>query len=321
MPTRSCGARSFRVGRSSPADAAVGHDWLDETSRQANLAVNYLDAFAPVVIAALHARTWPQAIVVDSTTLMTRGYRKVATDVVDGGAPGGEAEQRVGNLKAGTILAALDPTGPVVVPCLIEAHGGKDIESWKSFFASLGGAPDWVVADLDPAIARAVRETWPAAILYHSRHHLAELMRQRAATDGIPERIELDEPIEVSHPIPWSPTRQTVRRYGEHPLFTAIALAQGGPAEWARLKALVDEHVAPDRLELRSWIATNELLIERQWRIARVHDRLPRSTDNLKGKIGEWLAPLRRRAGRSAERPPAQPRPRTDDPARPWRGP
>jgi hypothetical protein len=98
--------------------------------------------------------------------------------------------------------------------------------------------------------------------------------------------------------IPWSPTRQTVRRYGEHPLFTAIALAQGGPAEWARLKALVDEHVAPDRLELRSWIATNELLIERQWRIARVHDRLPRSTGSLEGKIGEWLVPLRRRAGR-----------------------
>ena len=279
----------FRVGRSSPADAAIGHDWLDETSRQANLAVNYLDAFAPVVIAALHPRTWPQVIVVDSTTLMTRGYRRVATDVPDGGPPGGEAEQRVGNWKAGTILAALDPTGPVVVPCLIEAHGGKDIESWKAFFGSLDGAPDWVVADLDPAIARAVRETWPAAILYHSRHHLAELMRKRATADGIPERIELDEPIEVAHPIPWSPTRQTVRRYGEHPLFSAIAVAQRGPDQWARFKASVEEHVAPDRLELRAWLATNELLIERQWRIARVHDRLPRSTGVSKaGSLSGW---------------------------------
>lgn len=94
------------------------------------------------------------------------------------------------------------------------------------------------------------------------------------------------------------PTRQTVRRYGEHPLFSAIGQAQWGPDQWARLKALVDEHVAPDRLELRSWIATNELLIERQWRIARRHDRLPRSTGSLEGKLGEWLAPLRRRAGR-----------------------
>lgn len=288
----------FRVGRGSQSDPPLGHGWPDETSRQANLAVNYLDAFAPAVIAALHPRTWPQAVVIDSTTLMTRGYRRVATGVVDGGPPGGEAEQRVGNLKAGTILAALDPIGPVVVSCLIEAHGGKDSESWKAFFGRLGGSPDWVVADLDPAIARAVRETWPAAILYHSRHHLAELMRGRAVADGIPERIELDEPIEVPHPIPWSPTRQTVRRYGEHPLFTAIAMAQRGPDEWARLIALVEEHVAPDRLELRSWIATNELLIERQWRIARFGDRLPRSTGSLEGKIGEWLVPLRRRAGR-----------------------
>lgn len=111
---------------------------------------------------------------------MTRGYRRVATDVPDGGPSGGEAEQRVGNLKAGTILAALDPTGPVVVPCLIEAHGGKDIESWKAFFGGLGGAPDWVVAELDPAIARAVRETWPGAILCHSRHLVADAPDRQA---------------------------------------------------------------------------------------------------------------------------------------------
>ncbi len=288
----------FRVGRAGRDETAGGPDWPDETSRQANLAVNYLDAFAPAVIAPLHPRTWPAVIVVDSTTLMTRGYRTVATDVVDGGPPRGEPLRRVGNLKAGTILAALDPTGSVVVPCLIEAHGGKDIDSWKAFFGRLGGAPEWVVADLDPAIARAVRETWPAAILYHSRHHLAELMRRRALADGIPERIELDEPIELARPISWSPTRQTTRRYGEHPLFTAIAVAQHGPAEWTRLKALVEEHVPPECLGLRSWIATNELLIERQWRIASSHDRLPRSTGSLEGKLGEWLAPLRRRAGR-----------------------
>ena len=226
----------FRVQSPGQAHASVDSGRTDETSRQANLAVNYLDAFAPVVITALHPRTWPRVIVIDATTLMTRGYRRVATDV-DGGPAGGDAEQRVGNLKAGTILAALDPTRPVVIPCLLEAHGGKDIESWKAFFGRLSGAPDWVVADLDPAIARAVRETWPTAILYHSRHHLAELMRGRAAADGIPERIELDEPIEALHPIAWSPTRQTARRYGEHPLFSAIGGAMGsrpvGPAQGA----------------------------------------------------------------------------------------
>jgi hypothetical protein len=42
-----------------------------------------------------------------------------------------------------------------------------------------------VVADLDPAIARAVRETWPDAVLVPSRHHLAALMRERAVADGV----------------------------------------------------------------------------------------------------------------------------------------
>jgi hypothetical protein len=123
-------------------------------------------------------------------------------------------------------------------------------------------------------------------------------MRERAGADGIPEWIELPEPIIASRPIPWAPTHQTTRRFGEHPLFVAIEEAQRGPVSWARLKALIEEHVPPDRLALRSWIATNELLIERQWRIARRHDRLPRSTGSAEGKIGEWLAPLRRRAGR-----------------------
>ncbi len=273
-----------------------------EPSRAANLAVNYLDAFAPAVIAALHPTTWPVVVVIDSSTLMSRGYRPLRghrrSDEAD--EPAGELrapERRVGNLKAGTIMMALDAGRPRPVPCLIGVQGGKDVESWKAFFATLAGAPEWVVADLDSAIGRAVRETWPGAILVHSRHHLAELMHERARADGIPERIELDTPIVLPRPIAWSPGR-TTRRDGEHPLFAAIAVALRGRAEWLRLKALVEEHVPPDRLALRSWIATNEVLVERQWRLAERHPDLPRSTGSLEGKLDEWLAPLRRRAGR-----------------------
>jgi hypothetical protein len=71
----------------------------------------------------------------------------------------------------------------------MQVAGGKDAECWKSFFATLEGAPHVIVADLDAAIARAVRETWPDAILFHSRHHLAAQMRRRALADGVPERI------------------------------------------------------------------------------------------------------------------------------------
>jgi hypothetical protein len=56
--------------------------------------------------------------------------------------------------------------------------------------------------------------------------------------------------------------------------------------------------VPPDHLALRSWIATNEPLVRRGWL---AHERLrdvPLSTGALEGSIGEWLAPIARRAGR-----------------------
>ena len=265
---------------------------LGETSRQANLAVNYLDAFAPAVIGALHPTEWPRVVVLDTTTLFTRGYRPTR------GQQSAEErdEARVGNLKAGTILVALDGIARGARPCLIRVAGGKDVESWRAFFATLAGAPAVVVADLDAALGRAVRETWPGAILVPSRHHLAAQMRERALADGVPERIRADEPIPLDRPLPW--TGERTKRWTSHPLHDALLTALRGPAEWAALLELVERHVPPDRLALRSWIATNEPLIRRGWLISERHPELPRSTGALEGAIGEWLAPIRRRAGR-----------------------
>ncbi len=196
------------------------------TSRQANLAVNYLDAFAPGVIEALHPRIWPGDVILDAKPLLTRGYRASGRSAPDG-PPEPADEKPVGNLKAGTILVALDPTGPAVVPCLMQVQGGRDVECWKAFFATLGGAPAWVVADLDPAIGRAVRETWPRVVLYHSRHHLAQLMRERARADGVPERVRLAEPIPLPRPLPW--TGSSVKRWAEHPLYAARPSGRPSP--------------------------------------------------------------------------------------------
>ena len=264
-----------------------------ETSRQANLAVNWLDAFAPAVVAALHPTEWPRVVVLDTTTLFTRGYRPAR-----GRPAGGEGneEDRVGNLKAGTILVALDGTARGARPCLMAVAGGKDSESWTAFFATLAGGPSVVVADLDAAIGRAVRETWPGTILVPSRHHLAAQMRERALADGVPERVRADAPVPLVRPLPW--TGERTKRWTSHPLHDAMLTGLRGPTEWATFLGLVDRHVPSDRLALRSWIATNEPLIRRGWLIAARQPELPRSTGALEGAIGEWLAPLRRRAGR-----------------------
>ncbi|HLE79328.1 MAG TPA: zinc-ribbon domain-containing protein [Candidatus Limnocylindrales bacterium] len=257
------------------------------TSRQANLAVNYLDAYARAVLAELHPTRWPRVVVVDTTTLFTRGFRPTSDD---------PAEARTGSLRAGTILVALDGARRRPTPCLMAVAGAKDAWSWRTFFGRLEGAPEVVVADLDPAIARAVRDTWPGAIVIASRHHVAAQIRERVRADGIPERIRLETAVATRRALPW--TGERVRRFGPHPLHEAALSALRGPAEWDAFGALVERHVPPDRLALRSWIATNEPLVRRGWLI---RDRLrdvPLSTGALEGAIGEWLAPLRRRAGR-----------------------
>jgi hypothetical protein len=258
------------------------------TSRQANLAVDYLDAFAPAVLAGLHPTAWPRLVVLDARTLFTRGYRSRR------GRDGDEAW--VAEQKAGTVLVALDGTGRPPVPCLMRVAGGKDAECWRTFFATLEGAPEVVVADLDAGIARAVRETWPDAILVPSRHHLAALMRARALADGVPERVRLHAPVALARPLPW--TGERIKRWGTHPLHEAMLPALRGPAGWDAFTALVEHHVPPDRLELRAWMATNDPLVRRAWTIVAHQPGVPCSTGALEGSIGEWLAPIARRAGR-----------------------
>jgi hypothetical protein len=260
-------------------------------SRAANLAVNYLDAFAEAILAELHPTAWPRVVVLDTTTLFTRGYRPDRDAVAEAAIPA-----RVGSLKAGTILVALDGTARRPTPALMKVTGAKDAESWQAFFRVLAGAPEVVVADLDGAIGRAVRETWPGAIVVPSRHHLAAQIRERLVADGIGERVRLEAPVPTLRPLPW--TGEPVRRFGPHPLHEAALGALRGPASWAAFCELVERHVPPDRLALRGWIATNEPLVRRGWLVRERLPGVPLSTGALEGAIGEWLAPLRRRAGR-----------------------
>jgi hypothetical protein len=244
------------------------------------------------VVAAFHPTRWPRVLIIDARNLFTRGYRPARARSTDETTD----EAWVGELKAGTILVALDGSARRPVPCLMRVAGGKDTECWKTFFATLEGTPTVVVADLDPATARAVRETWPDALVVPSRHHIAALMRARAIADGVPERVRLETPDALLRPLPW--TGERTRRWTTHPLHEALLRAQRNASEWTAFLALVERHVPADRLELRGWIATHEPLIRRAWQIAARHPELPRSTGALEGSIGEWLAPIARRAGR-----------------------
>lgn len=108
----------FRVNHRDHAKPRLKRIRAGQTSRQANLAVNYLDAYGPAVLDTLHPNTWPRVLIVDSTTLMTRGYRPPDAAEIRAGADPTD-ESLSGSLKAGTIMIGIDPTGPNVVPCLI----------------------------------------------------------------------------------------------------------------------------------------------------------------------------------------------------------
>jgi hypothetical protein len=62
---------------------------------------------------------------------MTSGRSSTKAEIKKGADPSEEKE--AGDLKAGTIMIAMDPTGPATQPCLIQVQGGKDTESWKAF--------------------------------------------------------------------------------------------------------------------------------------------------------------------------------------------
>ena len=142
----------FRVHRRGPGEPAKGIR-PGATSRQPSLAMNYLDAFAPAVIEALRPRAWPRVVILDAKPFLTRGYRPAGGPTIR--EPAGDADEtRAGNLKAGTILIAMDPTGPAVVPCLMQVQGGRDTEAWKAFFAALEGLKGLTEVQGEPAVIR-----------------------------------------------------------------------------------------------------------------------------------------------------------------------
>lgn len=215
----------------------------------------------------------------------TRGYR---------------AGEKVGDLEAGEILVAIDHTERRGVPVLIQIQGGKDSDCWKSFLASLDGEPELIVADLDDAIAKAVHETWPEAILFRSRDRLMRRMRDRAILDGIPSTVRISDPDKrpTSKRAMW-PYNQPVQEYEAHPLFAAMKGCQRSSDDWAWFQALVEEYVPHEKVQLRSWLATNEHLIGIQWELANHFHGRPVGSGNVEGVIREFIGKhVKPRAGR-----------------------
>ena len=250
-------------------------------------------------------------IVVDATTLMTRRYRPLGRgaapdpDRPDSGLP---RSQRHGSVtfKSGDdpVRTRRRPRPREVVPCLIGGPGRQGRrEDWQAFFREPRWAHRGVVADLDRAVGRAVRETWPGATsLPLAPPFGAAPPRRRRAPTGSPSAIRLDTPLRPRRP--YLVARRAARSGGTAitRCYAAIDGAQVGPPTGRPSRRPSRRHVrptashcapgSPRRDAHRAPVASRAPLSGHHGTF------LPRSTGALEGRMGEWLAPLRRRAGR-----------------------
>ncbi len=171
-----------------------------EISEEPNLAMGYVDIFAPVVINALDPGPWPRVVALDALIVKSRsGSRYRAPQLrkkrrkmfpASSRKPVRRVAKKRNRIKIVEIGRALAAVGYKNTSLKGEAWqlgwaGGGDEESWKEFLRRRPGEPAWAICDRDGAIINAVREVWPNAQIYFSHWHLAKNAKQAAALDGL----------------------------------------------------------------------------------------------------------------------------------------
>lgn len=224
-----------------PREAVLGDD--DFISRSFALAGEYIDQFAPAIVARNRAREWPEAVVVDSLPL--NRYRPE-----EGEDPRAQSDYLC------EVWAAVDATpgtrGVRRRPPLLALYpaGGRDKLSAVEFLATLDGAPRWIVTDGDPALAEAISARFPRAIQYRCEEHLRDDALEAARADGA----------------------------GHAWLLAAIRRCQLSKGAWNQLVRMAGEMVPPEKEALRTWMRNNSRLVMHQMVLRDLFPGYPRGS-------------------------------------------
>lgn len=234
-------SRSLRLEAGRVMQVAFG---LREESRARALGLRYVDRFAPAIERALAPTEWPPIVTLDALPFRER-TRDRKSRVVTGSSP------------YLVLLAASGKTSPDAAGARlwqIKVAGAGDTAAWEEFLRSLPGAPRWVVADADPAIAKAVKRVWGLDI-YPCEHHAAANLADAAQRSGISPAGE--------------PLIETARR------------AMRGPREW---EAYV--RTAPEKSALATMVRRVDPLLARAFaRRTKIGRGYPRSTGALESEL------------------------------------
>lgn len=254
---------SFRqVARDVRVVARRGKTSDEDVSREARQVTRIVDLLAPVVLAKRAPERWPAVVSLDTRPLTRAGWQ-----------PGMRPRKKGGRVALGEVIAVVDHTRPGLPVIATAVLGGKDRQSVLEFLRTLGGEPEWVVADLDESISGAVREQWPSATRYHCEDHVKRLALEAMAGDGI-ERWELRPVDDEGDPLPMpeaadeAERRFLVEKYrgrgdGEYvkaDVYAALELAQRSADDWTRFRAIL-ERDHPHAALLLDWADAYEPLV------------------------------------------------------------
>jgi hypothetical protein len=231
--------------RRTRADAWPSSDPLvpPRVSDHAQLAMNYLDAFADEIYSRYAETSWPEAVILDAAPQREK-------DTKAGGA------KKQGGKRVFSVLGAYGyPNGLSDGGKLwrLAVHGAEDQVEWERFLASMPGKPRWAVCDGSSAIANAVRAVWgPAVVIYNCEWHIAHSGEVKLRPGELGDAYA--------------------------PLVAVMKQCAQGPAEWSELErgvaALPD---APPRLT--KWMRRQRKALPRLW--ARRQPDMPRGSGPL----------------------------------------
>src|SRR5450759_2041348 len=217
------------IGRVSARGAHIG-----EVATTGQLAMDYTDVFAPIVLAPIAVREWPAIVAVDSIPLRISDHSTCCRQEKEEPLPAALLPARfewliddLGDrvLAPTTTSAAPKPykapkpklthsstireVGQVLVAVGQAQLGEKpkvllarfvaagDELSWTEFFLSLPGTPRWIVSDRAIAIINAVRNVWHSQVPhYYCEAHIAKNVESVAPEDGCLDGDPIFELIE-----------------------------------------------------------------------------------------------------------------------------
>jgi hypothetical protein len=217
------------IGRVSARGAHIG-----EVATTGQLAMDYTDVFAPIVLAPIAVREWPAIVAVDSIPLRISDHSTCCRQEKEEPLPAALLPARfewliddLGDrvLAPTTTSAAPKPykapkpklthsstireVGQVLVavgqaqlgekPKVLLARfvAASDELSWTEFFLALPGTPRWIVSDRAIAIINAVRNVWHSQVPhYYCEAHIAKNVESVAREDGCLDGDPIFELIE-----------------------------------------------------------------------------------------------------------------------------